>query len=186
MILQYSAAVNICSHLLCLAVFSPIHFSPMLHNSIYISTFSSAHSRAQILHIPLLYEENHTLVFRGLGLNTETTLMDYCLAKLVLEDLTLPSYTKETTELLKGRIPVAGPLWEHSWYICFFQKTVKLFCTSAECERHPFLSSIYVSFQQDILSCSFPELMFMSSFQPHDVYCATNHCALCLLYRRQS
>lgn len=54
-------------------------------------------------------KENHTLVFRGLRQNTDTTLMAYCLAKLVLEDLTLPSYTKKTTELLKGRIPVAGP-----------------------------------------------------------------------------
>lgn len=66
MILQYSAAVNICSHLLCLAVFSTIHFSPVLHNSIYISTFSSAHSRAQISHIPMLYEgKSHTGIQRS-------------------------------------------------------------------------------------------------------------------------
>lgn len=40
--------------------------------------------------------------------NKGTTYMAYCLAKLVLKDLTLPSYVKKVTELVKERIPVAG------------------------------------------------------------------------------
>lgn len=43
-------------------------------------------------------KENHMLVLRSLRQNTGTVLMVYCLAKLVLEDLPLPSYTKKTSE----------------------------------------------------------------------------------------
>lgn len=62
-----------------------------------------------ISHVPLLWWRKITCWYSEVSgrarHNTDTTHMAYCLAKLVLEDLTLPSYT----ELVKERIPVAGP-----------------------------------------------------------------------------
>lgn len=46
--------------------------------------------------------------------------MAYCLAKLILEDPTLPSYTKEVTELVKERIHVIRPNSVKTFLVHFF------------------------------------------------------------------
>ena len=66
-----------------------------------------------ISHVPLLWWRKITCWYSEVSdrarHSRDTTHMAYCLAKLVLEYLTPPSYTKKVTELVKERIPVAGP-----------------------------------------------------------------------------
>lgn len=124
-------------------------------------------------------KENHMLVLRSLRQNTGTVLMVYCLAKLVLEDLPLPSYTKKTSELVKGRIPVSGPNSARTFLVHLLlaqdSETILYICRMQE-------TSLFLSSISNVLSHCFIELIFVII----PTCCATNHCALCLLYRRQS
>lgn len=69
--------------------------------------------------------------------------MANCLAKLVMEDLTLPLAQRKLLSWWRKEFLLQSlTLWRHSWYIHFWHKTATLFCTSAECERCPLLPSV--------------------------------------------